>query len=176
MNRRPIRLMWKLEERVRDDGDDGGDMGPAWLDTLGTDGRVLASERVNGGDWITRDDARKLAEANGYDLRQDDGSTSTDKAATRPAAEIDVDAVNAQLRAAGITEDELIVEKQKGGFLAVTGSLADEDMPPGLQTPPDELEELVLRSMHLPRNATELFELLDDFAPGWGQEKSGPGD
>ena len=174
MTRRQV-LIWKLEDGPEDAGEDGdpNDVGPAWIDTYEDDTHV-SEEKVAGGEWITRAEAHRLAEANGYDLMEDDGRGDPATDAEHDAssvASVDVEAINAKLRAAGITEDELLVERLKGGFLAVTGSLADNDLPSGLRSPPDELEGLVFRSMRMPSNATELCELLDDLAPTWRQNE-----
>lgn len=65
-------LTWKLEDGPEDAGDGPSphDVGPAWLDTY--DGTVLVdSEPLADGDWISRADARRLAEDAGYDFAED---------------------------------------------------------------------------------------------------------
>jgi len=65
--------MWKYEDGPEDAADDGdpNDVGPAWLDTYEEDER-RSSEKVAGGEWITRAEAQRLAAANGYELDVDD--------------------------------------------------------------------------------------------------------
>jgi hypothetical protein len=64
-------LTWKFEDGPPDAREEGSpeDMGPAWLDTEGSDGPI--SERVADGAWITRAEARRLAEERGYELSED---------------------------------------------------------------------------------------------------------
>jgi hypothetical protein len=64
-----LRLMWKWEE-----GFEEGEtpVGPAWLDTLGDDGKSTHTEKVSGGEWIPRDDAIRLASDHGYELFLDE--------------------------------------------------------------------------------------------------------
>lgn len=60
--------MWKWEDGPEEaDGDDPNDVGPAWIDR--PDG---ISEKVNGGEWITRSEAERLAADHGYELVTDD--------------------------------------------------------------------------------------------------------
>jgi hypothetical protein len=62
------RLYWKYEEGPEDaEGKDPNDVGPVWIDR--PDG---SSEKANGGEWMTRADARKLAEENGWVLDEDE--------------------------------------------------------------------------------------------------------
>ena len=57
------RLIWRFEDGPEDaDSDeDPNDVGPAWL--VLPDG---AEELINGFDWISRDEARRLASESGY--------------------------------------------------------------------------------------------------------------
>ncbi len=68
--KRPV-LTWKFEDGPPDAGEEDSpeDVGPAWLDTEGPDGNI--SERIAGGAWITRAEARRLAEERGYELSED---------------------------------------------------------------------------------------------------------
>lgn len=60
-------LYWKFEDGPEDAEDaDPNDVGPAWIDR--PDG---TSEKVKGGEWITRQEARQLASENGYELDED---------------------------------------------------------------------------------------------------------
>jgi hypothetical protein len=64
-------LTWKFEDGPADAPEKGSadDVGPAWLDTQTPDG--VASEPVAGGEWITRAEARRLADENGWDFSKD---------------------------------------------------------------------------------------------------------
>jgi hypothetical protein len=65
-------LTWKLEESPEDAPDESPeDVGPAWLDTFRGE-EVVDSEQIGNGEWITRAEARRLAEEHGYDLSEDD--------------------------------------------------------------------------------------------------------
>jgi len=46
-------------------------VGPAWIDTYDGDERI-SNEQVADGEWITRAEAQRLAESNGYELALDD--------------------------------------------------------------------------------------------------------
>jgi hypothetical protein len=63
------RLVWKWEE-----GFEEGEtpVGPAWLVTLGDDGKLTSTEDVAGGKWIARDEAIRLARENDHDLLLDE--------------------------------------------------------------------------------------------------------
>jgi len=65
--------MWKYEDGPEDAPDEGdpNDVGPAWIDTYNGDEHV-SSETVAEGEWITRAEAHRLAESNGYELALDD--------------------------------------------------------------------------------------------------------
>jgi hypothetical protein len=65
--------MWKYEDGPEDAPDDGdpNDVGPAWIDTYDRD-ECVSSEPVAEGGWITRAEAHRLAESNGYELAVDD--------------------------------------------------------------------------------------------------------
>ncbi len=62
------RLIWKFEDGPEDtDSDeDLDDIGPAWL--VLPDG---TEELINGFEWITRGEARRLASENGYRIFED---------------------------------------------------------------------------------------------------------
>ena len=65
---RMAQLIWKFEDGPEntDSDEDPDDVGPAWL--------VLADgteELINGFEWITRGDARRLASENGYRIFED---------------------------------------------------------------------------------------------------------
>jgi hypothetical protein len=89
-------LTWKYEDG---DGGSDGDVGPAWI--AGADAE---SEDVNGGEWLTRAQARGLAEQHGHDFVEDDGRE--DPTTARPHAEA-VKAINRKLRRFGVSRDDL---------------------------------------------------------------------
>lgn len=89
-------LTWKYEDG---EGRADADVGPAWI--ASADGE---SEQVNGGDWLTRAQARALAEQHGHDFVEDDGRE--DSTSTRPHAEA-VKAINRELRRFGVSRDDL---------------------------------------------------------------------
>ena len=66
-------LYWKLEDGPEDAPEEGSpdDVGPAWLDTYDGD-QHIGEEKLNGGDWITRAEAHRLAAENGWELSLDD--------------------------------------------------------------------------------------------------------
>ena len=61
----PARLYWRFEDGPEDTDDDEhpDDVGPVWL--VRPDG---AEELINGWDWITRGEARRIASENGYQI------------------------------------------------------------------------------------------------------------
>jgi hypothetical protein len=68
-------VVWKFEDGPEDadeDENDPRDVGPAWLDTFEHDpDRPASSEKLNDGEWITRERARENARENGYELLED---------------------------------------------------------------------------------------------------------
>jgi hypothetical protein len=69
MPERRVLLMWKFGDGPEDEPDenDPNDVGAAWIVTFDGDERI-SSEEVAAGHWITRAEARRLAEAEGYEL------------------------------------------------------------------------------------------------------------
>lgn len=70
------RLVWKWEEGYEEGQTP---VGPAWVVTLDEQGEVIMDEDgrrtstdVAGGEWITRDEAIRLARENGHDLLLDE--------------------------------------------------------------------------------------------------------
>jgi hypothetical protein len=68
-SRRPV-LTWKFEEGPSAPEASPEDVGPAWLDRADGPGGIH-SEQIADGEWITRDEARQLAEKHGYALSED---------------------------------------------------------------------------------------------------------
>ena len=64
------RLVWKWE--YGSEGSDEPPAGPAWIDTLDDEGKRTSTDKVAGGEWITRDEAIRLARENGHDLVLDE--------------------------------------------------------------------------------------------------------
>jgi hypothetical protein len=61
------RLSWKFEDGPEDaEDEDPADVGPAWIERA--DG---TTHEANGGEWITRAEARRLAAAESYRLMED---------------------------------------------------------------------------------------------------------
>jgi hypothetical protein len=89
-------LTWKYEDG---DGNDDADVGPAWVADAD-----CQSEEVNGGEWLTRGQARALAEQNGDDFFEDDGR---EEPSVTPAYAEAVKAINHKLRKLGVSRDEL---------------------------------------------------------------------
>jgi hypothetical protein len=78
-------------------------------------------------------------------------------------AVIDVAAVNEALRRAGIGEDELQLECE-GDALKLRGARADSAIP---DLPPPEASDYAPRVKQAIWTQAQLFELLDELAPGW---------
>jgi hypothetical protein len=64
----PTRLCWKFEDGPEDTDydEDPDDVGPAWIVRPG--GEI---QEWNGGEWIARAEALRLAIENGYELDED---------------------------------------------------------------------------------------------------------
>lgn len=89
-------VTWKYEDG---DGASEADVGPAWISAV--DG---TSERVAGGNWLTRAQARAFAQEHGHDFYEDDGQE--DATTGRVDAEA-VRAINRRLRRLGVSRDDL---------------------------------------------------------------------
>jgi hypothetical protein len=65
-------VTWKVEDGPEDAPEEGSleDVGPAWLHTFRA-GELVDTEPIAGGEWITRSEARRLAEEGGYELSED---------------------------------------------------------------------------------------------------------
>jgi len=142
-------LVWKREGSP-------ADAGPAWLDTY-SDDQLVESHRIAGGDWIARADAERLAVDHGYEFIADDGAGETRDTTN---SESDLTAINARLRAMGISEAELAVERI-GDSYGIGGSRADDEVIDRTSLP------FEIHHFHLARDREELAELLNALAPGW---------
>lgn len=134
------RLYWKLEDVA-----DGQEVGPAWLD----------SEKVRGGEWITRAEAREIARENDYRLQEDDGRSEAGEDKTSLPS-LDVAAINEKLRSLGIGVDDLTVE-HSGGHVLLRGPLLEQ-----LKTEPSRF-----RTAAMVTSPEQAAEVLDRLAPGW---------
>jgi hypothetical protein len=158
-------LYWKYEDGPPDaEDDDPNDLGPAWI--IEPDG----SERhVRDGEWITRAEALRLAEEEGYALDLDEGAPDPGDVAA--AESVDVDALNSRLREIGVSTSELLVERERDSF-HLTGTIpdsharADKDGPEDLAGPEGYVPEPYLISYTV-FSVEGLYEQLDEFAPGW---------
>ncbi len=72
MARRRV-LTWKFEDGPEDAPGEGSpdDIGPAWIDTFDDDEHV-SEEKVNGGEWISRSEAQRIASTRGCEFSADD--------------------------------------------------------------------------------------------------------
>lgn len=149
------RLLWKLEDVADRSGDPSpDDVGPAWITWPATENTPRRSEKVRGGEWITRAEAQELALANGYVLKEDAGAAETGEPAASPP--VDVVAINSKLRSLGISADELAV-RASGDRLVLTGSLLQR-----LKTRPSKFRTALI-SLH----ADNAMGTLDELVPGW---------
>ena len=82
---------------------------------------------------------------------------------------IDVAAVNARLRSAGIGEDELQLEYE-GDVVKLRGERADSVLP---ELPRPEASDYAFRVKQAMWTRAQLFELLDELAPGWRSAGTG---
>jgi len=149
-----VRLMWKLE-----DGEGDLAVGPAWIDTVGEDGRAIHTEKAADGEWISRRQAGELAAQHGWELLVDAGDEPVGD--DYPPGPVDVRAINRRLRALGIAEEDLSVgeggDNLQGLWL---------DRLPGVEPPRTVLGSIV-RTAVISRTPAELLESLDLLAPGW---------
>jgi hypothetical protein len=150
-------LYWKWEDAPTDaTEDDPAAVGPAWV--IGADG---TERNINGGEWITRAEAEELASSNGWALHTDEA----DPVNVEPP--LDVEAVNARLRVLGISESQLVVQREEDppGYVLL-GSVANAavSMFPLL---PEETEESRQSVRHSFPTASAVAARLDVLARGW---------
>lgn len=152
--------MWKQE-----DGAGEAAVGPAWVDTFGEDGSTTHTQQAAGGEWISRQHARELAEAHGWEYFED---APNDQAADDdPVGSVDVRAVNRRLRKLGIAKDDLSVGSVDGDTLYLQGLWLDRL--PGVE-PPRTVDGVTYRTGAIGATPNELAEALDLLAPGWRDE------
>lgn len=146
-------LTWKYEEG---DGGSEADIGPAWV--AGADGE---SDEVNGGEWLTRAEARIVAGEGGHDFLEDDGDLSFVEKNSQPAPGLDVGDINRKLRRRGVTEEQLRLSDTAIGNLRISGSLLHA-LPSLVRAPGSPYSTAAL---YLSPEKT--FEALDVLIPGW---------
>ena len=149
--------MWKLE-----DGDGDLAIGPAWVDTIGEDGRISQTEKAADGEWISRRQARELAAQHGWELVSDAGDDRVD----HPVGPVDASAINRKLRELGIAEEDLSVGEEGDALLGLWLERLPGVEPPRTVRVPGWGDSIV-RTGAISRTPTELQESLDLLAPGW---------
>lgn len=150
------RLIWKLEQPSGDLPSDD-DVGPAWVAPEASG--PLPSGPISRGEWLTRREARAIAEEHGFAFFEDDGDNDVRMSAS---AGIDVRSVNEQLRRAGVLESELRLEVTPGfNDVLVHGSRVQEL--PGLERDPESPIRTAMISMSL----EEALAALDLLVPSW---------
>ena len=147
--------MWKWE-----DGDGESAVGPAWIDTVEDGGRAH-SEKAAGGDWISREEARKLAAENGWEYLED---APEDPNPDAPVGDIDARALNRKLRKLGISKEDVTVASVGGDALFLQGNWLDRL--PGVE-PPRVVGGVEYRTGAIGVTPDGLAEALDQLAPGW---------
>jgi hypothetical protein len=150
------RLIWKLEQPSGGQPSDD-DLGPAWI-APGRSG-LLPSGPLSRGEWLTRREARAIAEEHGLTFFEDDGSKDV---LVSGSSGIDVRSVNEQLERVGVPKSELRLEVTPGfDDVLVHGSRLQEL--PGLERDPGSPIRTAMISMSL----EEALAALDLLVPGW---------
>lgn len=156
-------LYWKYEDGPPDAEDaDPNDVGPAWI--VGPEG---SGRMFDDGEWITRAEAVRLAEEQGFELNMDDGAPDPEEVAV--AESVDVEALNNRLREIGVSESELLVERQRDSF-HLTGTIPDEHARrggPEVTAGPEGYEPEPYLISYTVSGVEGLNKQLDEFAPGW---------
>jgi hypothetical protein len=157
-------LTWKCEQRVGASTSDD-DVGPAWFGSAEATSSFGVS--VDGGRWISRGEARAIAEEHGITFFQDDDGPSS-PGASPSGVGIDVECMNRALRDAGLHESELRIEEHPGFHdVRVTGTMLQRL--PAFQRPDDSPYVTAMVTMEPQR----LYEALDLLAPGWRTKMAG---
>lgn len=151
-------LTWKLEE-PSDSASLDDDIGPAWVDAGPPSS--YPNGPVSDGRWITRREARAIAEEHGLRFFEDDGS-SPERGEQEDLSGLDVPDINRKLRAAGVSESELNLEERPGrDDVLVWGSMLQSL--PSLVRDPESPFTTSMVSM----SPEEVLDALDQLAPGW---------
>jgi len=151
------RLVWKLELSATEDSErNPADAGPAWIDFPETPTSPKHSEKVRGGEWISRREAHEIAVKNGYELLEDDAGPRVDEFPPE-ASSLDVAAINSRLRALGVSPEELTFEPLDATHVELRGSLLIR-----LKEPGSAFSIAVM--MAPPEKA---LDVLDQLVPGW---------
>ena len=151
-------LTWKLEDPSGLSHDD--DLGRAWVDG-NEPGQDLALPGLNGR-WITRREARAVAQEHGLCFFEDDGSDRSYGRASSGGSGLDVEAINQKLRAAGISNAELRIEETPGfNDVLVWGTMLR--LLPAYARDADSPITTAMVSM----SPSEALDALDLLAPNW---------
>lgn len=158
------RLYWNLEDvAAQSDDRSVDDVGPAWIDFPATATSPKHSEKVRGGEWITRGEAQQIAREKGYALQEDDGQADPDQAP--PAApRIDAKAINRKLRSLGISADELTVSTSGTG-VGLIGSFVQRLE--RVQNPNAGASGFKMWTAAISTSPDEALAALDELVPGW---------
>ena len=154
--KRSSSLTWKLEEPSGSTSSDH-DVGPAWVDA--DDQSSYPTGPVHNGRWLTRSEARALAEEHGLAFFEDDGRASTRR--VKVSSGLDIAETNRKLRAAGIAEADLRLEESGFGDVKVWGTMLQSLA--GLARNPDSPFTTAMVSM----SAEEARNTLDQLVPQW---------
>lgn len=149
-------LTWKVEH-PSEDGVAEDDVGSAWVDGNGSGS--YPSGPVAGGSWLTRGEARAIADEHGFTFVEDDGRPSF--GSPQGESGIDVAGMNRKLRAAGVSAAELRIEESPFGDLKLWGTMLQQL--PSLQRQADSPFTTAMISM----SPEDALEALDRLVPGW---------
>jgi hypothetical protein len=160
-------LMWKLEDGPEGALEQGSpdDVGPAWIETYATDGTVT-SEKVPSGDWITRSEAHRLAEANRFELMIDDGNQPLPDS-PQPLPALDLKAINMRLRALGVKADELTLRAMSGDVFVVGSLVQHLDLEQG----PKGQGEFVFTIAGVSMSPEAALSALGKLVPDWSKDR-----
>jgi len=160
--------LWKLEDGPEDTPEQGSpdDVGPAWIDTYATDGGVT-TEKVARGDWITRSEAHRLAEADGFELMIDDGNQPL-LDSPQPLPALDFKAINGRLRSLGVRADQLTLRAMASDVFVV-GSLVRHLEP---EYGDKGQGEFVFTTAGVSMCPEDALAALDKLVPNWNANRS----
>jgi hypothetical protein len=141
------------------------DVGPAWINTYAKDGSVT-SEKVAGGDWITRVEAHRLAYTDGFELMIDDGNQPSLESPQPPPA-LDLKAINKRLRSLGVKADELTLRATSHDVFVV-GSLVQHLDP---KYRPKREGEFVFTTAGVSMSPENALAALAKLVPDWNADR-----
>jgi hypothetical protein len=157
-------LYWKYEEEPSNvQHDDQLAVGPAWI--IEPDG----TERdVQGGEWITRAEASRIAHEHGYAF-DDLENVALTAESSHGSESVEVEGLNRQLRAVGVTETQLLIE-HVGDYFDLSGTIPDAYARRAAPKLPDGRVAFSPESSPIGVavfSEAGLYQQLDSFAPGW---------